>query len=197
MEQLLKDIFALGRLPRQRGQTSERHLYVKLWRARVNGKLSSDQEARLSDLGAIDVGVLVQEICALGRIPQRVSGESEAEVSERSLAYRLQFARQLGRLSGAQEARLALVEAMAPPDPMDGFLDDAGNRLEQDLLMVSVGIRNPALAKRLQRYQRFVDDPVLQSRLEVQKYRKALQEACASVAGPASYVAGQDIKVGL
>ena len=146
---------------------------------------------------------LLQDIRAFGRVPKAVRGSSEAQVRERNLEKRLRKARVWGHVSDAQEAELAelraieiggLAEADAPPDPLDPFADDAANRLEQDLLMFSNGIRPRALLRRLRRYQRYVADPALQSRPEVQKYREQVQLTCASAAGRASYVAGQDIQ---
>ena len=107
-----------------------------------------------------------------------------------------------GHVSDAQEAELAelraieiggLAEADAPPDPLDPFADDAANRLEQDLLMFTNGIRTRTLRRRVERYQKYMADPALQFRPEVQKYTEHVQRACAKAAGRASYVAGQDI----
>ena len=146
---------------------------------------------------------LLQDIRALGRIPKEVRGSSEAQLQERRLAEKLRKAKHAGLLSAAQDSELAelkaselggLAEAEAPPDPLDPFADDAANRLEQDLLMFTNGIRPRALQRRLRRYQRYVGDPALQSRPEVQKYKDQLQLTCASAAGRASYVAGQDIQ---
>ena len=115
----------------------------------------------------------MQDIRAFGRIPKEVRGSSEAQLQERRLAERLRRAKQAGLLSAAQKSELAelkaselggLAEAEAPPDPLDPFADDAANRLEQDLLMFSNGIRTRALQRRLRRYQRYVGDPALQSR---------------------------------
>ena len=103
---------------------------------------------------------LLKDICAFGRVPKQVRGSSEAETRERNLCDRLRKVRQAGLLSAAQETQLAelrarehggLAEAEAPPDPWDAFAGDAGNRLEQDLLMFSNGIRTRALQRRLRR----------------------------------------------
>ena len=193
-----------GRLPKavrgdSEAQVRERNLASKLSKARVAGHLSAAQESELLALdgGADSIEQLLQAIRDFGRLPKAVRGDSEAQARERNLAQRLR--RAAGRLSAAQEAQLAelraseiggLEEAEAPPDPLDPFADDAANRLEQDLLMFSNGIRTRALQRRLRRYQRYVGDPALQSRPEVQKYREQLQVSCASAAGRASYVAG-------
>ena len=184
--QLLQDIRAFGRIPKEvRGdsaaQVQERHLAERLRKAKQAGLVSAAQESELAE----------------------VKGSSEAQLQERSLAQKLRKAKQAGRLSAAQESELAelkaselggLAEAEAPPDPLDPFADDAANRFEQDLLMFSNGIRPRELQRRLRRYQRYVGDPALQSRPEVQKYREQVQLTCASAAGRASYVAGQDIQ---
>ena len=156
-----------------------------------------------SSPAAIWTQELLQDIRAFGRIPKEVRGSSEAQLQERHLAEKLRKAKYAGLLSAAEEFELAeikaselggLAEAEAPPDPLDPFADDAANRLEQDLLMFSNGIQPRELQRRLRRYQRYVGDPALQSRPEVQKYREQLQLTCASAAGRASYVAGQDIQ---
>ena len=62
-----------------------------------------------------------------------------------------------------------LNEAEVPPQALGPYADVAANRLEQDLLMFSNGIRTRALQRRVQRYLVYVSDPALQSRPEVQK----------------------------
>ena len=223
----MQGICALGRVPKQvqgqsEAQVLERRLATRLSKARAAGAVSAAQETELANLGeAVQLAGwskqvlrrsarvlrnserLLQDILAFGRVPKTVRGRSKAQARERNLAVRLRKAREAGDLCAAQEAQLAelraseiggLEEAEAPPDALAPFADDAASRLEQDLLMFSNDMRTRALQRRVQRYQRYVGDPALQSRPEVQKYREPLEVACASAAGPASYVAGRDIQ---
>ena len=193
----MHDIRALGRVPKcvrgtSEAQVQERKLASRLRKARKNGRVSAVEEAELAHLGnAIQLPnrseKLMEDIRAFGRVPKRVHGRSDADVWERNMELRLRKARKFG-LSAAQEAELAelraseingLEEAKASPDVLAPFADGAGNRLEQDLLMFSNGIRTRALQRRVQRYLVYVSDPALQSRSEVQKY-KELVIICSS-----------------
>ena len=113
----------------------------------------------------------MQEIQILGRLPKHVKGTSEAQTAGRNLAKRLNKARAAGRLTAEHEAELAkmmerelgnLSEAESPPDPLDPFADDAGNRLVQDLLMFAHSIRPRPLLRRVARYKRYMNEPALQ-----------------------------------
>ena len=57
----------------------------------------------------------------------------------------------------ARSAQL-LEEAQKPPHPMEGFADEAENRLDQDLLLLASGNRTKNLQRRLKRYQNFIAD---------------------------------------
>ena len=52
-----------------------------------------------------------------------------------------------------------LEEAQEEPSPMEGFADEAENRLDQDLLLLSSGHRTRDLQRRLKKYKDFVTDP--------------------------------------
>ena len=102
---------------------------------------------------------LMQAIRTLGRLPKETR---KAPKDERQLAEKLRRARRAGQLSGEEEAELAamsanelgtLEEADAPPDPMDPFADEAANRLEQDVLMATNGIRPRTVMRRIARYK--------------------------------------------
>ena len=71
----------------------------------------------------------------------------------------LQMIKEAKHFSPAQEAELQamqqvesdaiaatrIAEAEEPPNPMEGFADEAVNRIDQDLLMLESGIRTKAL----------------------------------------------------
>ena len=52
----------------------------------------------------------------------------------------------------ARSAQL-LEEAQEPPNPMEGFADEAENRLDQDLLQLASGNRTRDLQRRLKKCQ--------------------------------------------
>ena len=52
-----------------------------------------------------------------------------------------------------------LEEAYAPPDPMDPFAEEAANRLEQDVLMATNGIRPRTAMRRIARYKKYMAQP--------------------------------------
>ena len=62
-------------------------------------------------------------------------------------------------------------EACAPPDPLDAFAEEAANRLEQDLLMASSGMRTKQVMRRIRRYKKFFDEPALQENELVLQYK--------------------------
>ena len=86
-----------------------------------------------------------------------------------------------------------LEEAAAPPDPLAPFADDAENLLEQDLLMMTNGIRPRALQRRIQKYRRYMEDPDLRIQDVVRRYKGLVAAALASAGGLAQYVPGEDI----
>ena len=56
-------------------------------------------------------------------------------------------------------AARVIATAESPPNTMDEFAEEAANRLEQDLLMLSNGIRKRAVATRLRQYQGLLGEP--------------------------------------
>ena len=70
-------------------------------------------------------------------------------------------------------------EICQPPDPLDPFADEATNRLEQDLLMASNGIRPRAVKRRRGHYEKYFNEPALQGKDLVQKYRRS-SDSCNS-----------------
>ena len=85
----------------------------------------------------------------LGSDPQEYAGRSPAE---RQLAEKIRKARKAKQLSPEQEAELQamqqadsdataaarIAEAEEPPNPMEGFAEEAQNRIDQDLLMLEM-----------------------------------------------------------
>ena len=53
-------------------------------------------------------------------------------------------------------------EICQPPDALGPFADEATNRLEQDLLMASNGIRPRAVMRRIRQYENYFNEPALQ-----------------------------------
>ena len=100
---------------------------------------------------------LMEDIRILGRLPR------ECKPDECTLARKLDNAKRRKRLSTEQLAEIeeirartteAPTEADAPPDPLDPFADEAANRLEQDLLMASNGMRPTIVMRRIHRYRK-------------------------------------------
>jgi len=107
----------------------------------------------------------MEAIREFGRLPKESRTASE---KERKLAMNLRDAKRGGNLSDEQKAELAamsakelgpLEEVDLPPDHTDPFADMAGNRLEQDLLMVRNGIRPKSLVQRMIRYNKYLTHP--------------------------------------
>ncbi len=133
----------------------------------------------------------MRQIRTLGRLPRRVCGDAEEQRKERNLADRMLRAKSKNEFSGTQLAELSafavaahgnLHEADAAPDPLDPFADEAANRLEQDILMVTRGFRTRALLSRLHRYKQCVNHDLLQQEPVVQQYKEKIK--AASVAAP-------------
>jgi hypothetical protein len=188
---------------------------LRLARARASGKFTAVQRAELADLEAVVPAVgpavgpeadasetLVQEIRHCGRLPGRVRSTEPDQIAECSLAKRLAKARTHGRLTAEQEAELGvfadralqpLQEVEAPPDPMDPFANVAGKRHEQDLLMMTHGLRSKPLLRRVQHYKRHVSAPLLQNRPLAQQYEDQILATASAASGLAMYVSGDDI----
>ena len=119
------------------------------------------------------------------------------------MAWNLRQARRTGKLSGEKEAELAamsanelgaLEEAGAPPDPMDPFADEAANRLEQDVLMATNGIRPKKVMRRIARYKKYMTHPAALQMDFVQKYKDQVVQAAAASCVLTPYVAGDEIQ---
>ena len=208
IQELMQQIRDLGRLPTKRDQWS---LWNQLSRARSQNQLRPEDEEELgkfcdaSQLAAAKAKTdeLMQKIRHLGRLPQEINHHkklNESERAERALGEDLRRATASGHLSSEDHAEIAnlreldLVEVNAPPDPMDPFAEEAANRLEQDLLMFSNGIRPKMVQRRVARYKKFMGDSALQETAVVKKYRDQVLQASATSAGLAQYVSGADIQ---
>ena len=108
---------------------------------------------------------LMEAIREFGRLPKE---SRTASKKERSLAMRLRDAKRGCNLSDEHKAELAamsakelgpLEEVDLPPDHTDPFADMAGNRLEQDLLMVRNGINRKKVLQRMIRYKKYLTHP--------------------------------------
>ena len=71
-------------------------------------------------------------------------------------------------------ARLADIpkEAEETPDPMAGFADEAENRLDQDLKLLSSGHRTRVLLRRLKQYKNFIAETATTNLEFAQKYKQ-------------------------
>ena len=79
-----------------------------------------------------------------------------------------------------QESNREPPETYAPPDPLDPFAEEASNRLEQDLLMATSGMRTYKVMRRIQRYKNFFHEPALQENATVLQYKSLMQQAIIS-----------------
>ena len=93
----------------------------------------------------------------------------------------------------AREVR-PLAEVDAPPDPMDPFADEAANRLEQDVLMATNGIRPRTVMQRIARYKKYMTQPAALQMDIVQKYKDEVVQAAAASWVVPPYVAGDEIQ---
>ena len=119
------------------------------------------------------------------------------------MAEQLRAARRQGKLSGEEEAELAamsanvlgtLEEVDAPPDPMDPFADEVGNRLEQGVRMVTHGIRLRTVMRRIARYKKYMAQPAALQMDLVEKYKDQVVQAAAASCVLTPYVAGDEIQ---
>ena len=79
----------------------------------------------------------------------------------------------------AREVR-PLAEVDAPVDHMDPFADEAANRLEQDVLMATNGIRPRTVMQRIARYKKYMTQPAALQMDIVQKYKDEVVQAAAA-----------------
>ena len=161
----MEAIRTLGRLPKEirTATKEEQQLAMKLRDARRAGKLSKEEESELATMGAHDSELptmsgndsLMEDIRTLGRLPKE---SRQAPKDEQQLAERLRRAKGAGKLSVEEESELAVMSANelgpfeevdVPPDPIGPFADEAANRLEQDVLMATNGIRPKKVMRRI------------------------------------------------
>ena len=145
---------------------------------------------------------LMAQIRVLGKVPRQVKGAEPAHIHERLLFKKLCRSRKAGQFRPEDESELIEMEARSfgplqeaedPPDPLDPFADEAENRLEQDLLMMSHGLRSRPLLRRVQRYKMHMNHPALQEKPLVRQYKEQVNAAASSANGMTQYVAGIDI----
>ena len=74
----------------------------------------------------------------------------------------------------------SLAEVDAPPGPLDPFAEEAANRLEQDLLMATNGIRPRSVVQRIARYKKYMTQPAALQMDIVQKYKDQVVQAAAA-----------------
>ena len=86
-----------------------------------------------------------------------------------------------------------LQEAQVPPNPMDGFANEAENRLDQDLLLLASGNRTRDLQRRLKKYKNFIADANAANTEFAQKYKERILNAAATAAGVVTYVPGSEV----
>ena len=84
-------------------------------------------------------------------------------------------------------------EAQEPPNPMEGFADEAENRLDQDLLLLASGNRTRDLKRRLKKYQKFIADADASNTEFAQKYKERILNAAATPGVVGTYVPGSQI----
>ena len=111
---------------------------------------------------------IMEKIRALGYIPKRNSKHDHlAQTYQRAVKSGdispLQK-QEAEALTAAHQASLAESldpppEARQPPNPLDAFADEAANRLEQDLLMASSGMRTKQVMRRIHRYRKYFQEP--------------------------------------
>ena len=76
---------------------------------------------------------------------------------------------------------------------MEGFADEADNRLDQDLMLLASGNRTRDLQRRLKKYRDFVAGPDADNTEFAQKYKERILAAFATPVGKAAYVPGTNI----
>ena len=104
-------------------------------------------------------------------------------------------AQQYDKLSRIVRASIQpLQEVHQEPDQHDPFVDEAKNRLEQDVLMASNGIRTRVVLERLKRYKAYMTQLGAEELDVVQKYKDQVLEAAASSTALARYVPGEEIQ---
>ena len=77
---------------------------------------------------------------------------------------------------------------------MESYADEAENRLEQDLMLLSNGHRTRDLLRRLKQYKDFIVSPGAENTEFAQKYKQRIQAASAAPAALGTYVPGDEIE---
>ena len=145
----------------------------------------------------------MQQVRDLGRYPK----ESRRGSAEEQLAEKLRRARKAKQFSPEQEAELQalqqaesdaraaarIAEAEEPPNPMEGFAEEAQSRIDQDLRMLESGMRNKELLRRLAVYKELVSSPSAQHEEFVQRYAERVRQALASLTGKGRCVPGSEV----
>ena len=122
------------------------------------------------------------------------------------MAEKLRRARKAKQFSAEQEAEFQalqraesdvraaarIAEAEEPPNPMEGFAEEAQSRIDQDLLMLESGIRTKALLRRLAAYKELVSSPSTEHEEFAQRYAERVHQASAAPAGKNCYVPGSE-----
>ena len=220
MQGLVDAIIVLGHLPSQSrsSSTEEKRLVVRLTKARTARTLTWQHEAQLENLkpATREVGQtgpdwilqhceqILQQLRDFGRWPTESAGRG---LAERQLAERIRRARKAKQFSPEQEAEFqalqqaendaraaaSIAEAEEPPNPMEGFAEEAQSRIDQDLLMLESGIRTKALLRRLAVYKELVSTPSAQHEEFAQRYAERVRQASAAPAGKNRYVPGSEV----
>ena len=110
---------------------------------------------------------LIDAVKTLGYFPKETKSAGPEEKALAKNILRCQFTpaerieiNELRRTSvhPSDRARSAQIvkEAQESPNPMEGFADEAENRLDQDLLQLASGNRTRDLQRRLKKYQNFI-----------------------------------------
>ena len=145
----------------------------------------------------------MQQVRDLGHYPK----ESRRGKEERQLAEQIRRAKKEKQLSPEQEAELEalqqaerdaraesrIADAEEKQNPMEGFADEAENRIDQDLLMLESGIRNRELLRRLARYKELVFTASAQKEEFVQRYAERVRQALVTPAGKLRYIPGSEV----
>ena len=76
---------------------------------------------------------------------------------------------------------------------MQGFADEAHNKIDQDLMMLENGIRTRDLLRRLDKYKVLVSSPSAQHEEFAEEYAERVREALAMSAGKSRYVPGIEV----
>ena len=76
---------------------------------------------------------------------------------------------------------------------MEGFADEAENRLDQDLLQLASGNRTRDLQRRLKKYQNFIAAADTANTEFALKYKERILNAATTTAGVVTYVPGAEI----